>query len=123
MPALLESMKQGSIHNTGTPCRRCQRRQQTSRGDRLCERCESEYRNRRGSLSLSLWRVLGFLLVIPLIVLTWNTPSPLGDWAPGLVLGHSWLILLGIFAGEFLSKRLTSARVLLFRHRFENESP
>jgi hypothetical protein len=62
------------------------------------------------------------LIVVPLIALTWNTSSPFGNGFAGMLLGHAWLIFLGIFVGEFLSRRLTAARLLLFRHRFEAEN-
>jgi hypothetical protein len=65
--------------------------------------------------------VIGFLLVLPLLALTWNTKSPLGDSTMGLLMGHAWLLLLGLFAGEYLSRKLSAARTHFFRYRFEQE--
>ncbi len=110
--------KNSAISST---CSRCHRRQYTPRRERLCDRCEEVYSTRRRGLPLTLWKALGFLLVAPLVALSWSIPSPFGDAFIGMLLGHAWLIILGIFVGAFLSRRLSAARVLLFRHRFETE--
>lgn len=114
-------MREESNTEPSKPCRRCQRRCQSTRRARLCERCERAYLDRRKSVALSFWKGLGYLLIVPLIVLTWNTKSPLGDSLPGLVFGHLWLVILGVFAGQYLSRKLSEGRLLLLRHRFEQE--
>jgi hypothetical protein len=39
-----------------------------------------------------------------------------------MFLGHAWLVLLGVAVGELLSRKLASARLQIFRHRFETEA-
>ena len=103
-------------------CHRCHRSQAPHRPP-LCERCESEYSLRRSSLDLAAWRSLGFVLVVPLILVVWSAQPPLNDLVPGIAWAHIWLLVLGGCAGWYVSQSIINARLLLFRHRFENENP
>ena len=94
----------------------------TPLGGKRCDRCELEFIDRRGSLRLKLWGLLGFSLIWPLFAYFWPSTVPRGMFGGGFRLspgiGAVDLVLICLLAAIALAVGVAGIRVAVERRRF-----